>query len=130
MSLQLRPLNIYSHIQLSDVAKGLCYLHSRDVVHGDLKGVCDRSNRSFTTVLTRAQPNILMDDSGNARITDFGFTTVTLNLDSVRSAQYQRSFTARWAAPEVLKEEPYSKESDIFSFAMVMIEVRHWRLTV
>ena len=66
-----------------------------------------------------------MDDSGNARITDFGLTTVTLNLESVRSAQYQRSFTARWSAPEVLKEEPHSKESDIFSFAMVMIEVRH-----
>ena len=70
-----------------------------------------------------------MDDSNNARIADFGFTTVTLNLDSVRSAQCLRGFTARWAAPEVLKEGPYSKESDIFSFAMVMIEVRRERLT-
>ena len=25
--------------QLSDVAEGLCYLHSHDVIHGDLKGV-------------------------------------------------------------------------------------------
>ena len=32
----LTPVN-----QLSDVAKGLCYLHSCNVVHGDLKGVCD-----------------------------------------------------------------------------------------
>ena len=32
------------HYQLSDVAKGLCYLHSCNVVHGDLKGVCGRSN--------------------------------------------------------------------------------------
>ena len=26
--------------QMSGVAKGLCYLHSCNVVHGDLKGVC------------------------------------------------------------------------------------------
>ena len=36
----------YSRCQLSDVAKGLCYLHSCNVVHGDLKGVCDRLNRA------------------------------------------------------------------------------------
>ena len=65
-----------------------------------------------------------MDDSGNARIADFGFATVTQNLDSVQSAQCQRG-TPRWTAPEVLDEGPYSKEADIFSFAMVMSEVRH-----
>ena len=94
------------------------------MIHGDLKGVCDRSNSSFTTALTRVQPNILMDGSGNARIVDFGFTTVTQNLDSVRSIQCQRGFTPRWTAPEILDEAPHSKEGDIFSFAMVMIEVR------
>jgi len=29
-----------SHHQLSDVADGLGHLHSRNVIHGDLKGVC------------------------------------------------------------------------------------------
>ena len=71
-----------------------------------------------------------MDDSGGARIADFGFTTVTLNLDSARSVQCQRGFTPRWTAPEVLDEGPHSKESDVFSFAMVIIEVRHRRPTV
>ena len=70
-----------------------------------------------------------MDDSGNARIADFGFATVTQNLDSVQSAQCQRG-TPRWTAPEVLNEGPYSKEADIFSFAMVMIEVRRQLLAV
>ena len=64
-----------------------------------------------------------MDDSGNARIADFGFATVTQNLDSMQSAHCQRG-TLRWTAPEVLDEGPYSKEADVFSFAMVMIEVR------
>jgi serine/threonine protein kinase len=34
----------YSRHQLSDVAEGLHFLHSRNIVHGDLKGVRDCSN--------------------------------------------------------------------------------------
>ena len=30
----------HSSCQLSDVVKGLHYLHSCSVIHGDLKGVC------------------------------------------------------------------------------------------
>ena len=32
----------HSRSQLSDIAKGLYYLHSCSVIHGDLKGVCGR----------------------------------------------------------------------------------------
>ena len=71
-----------------------------------------------------------MDDSGSARIADFVFANVTQDLDSMRSTQGQRGFTPRWTAPEVLDKGPSSKEADIFSFAMVMIEVRRQLLTV
>ncbi|KAF9646470.1 kinase-like protein [Thelephora ganbajun] len=91
---------------LSEVAEGLCYLHSCNVIHGDLKGL-----------------NILVDDSGHTRIADFGLAMVTQNPDSMPSAPPHRGYTPRWAAPEVMTEEAYSKEADIFSFAMVMIEV-------
>ena len=65
-----------------------------------------------------------MDAAGRARITDFGLATVTQNLDSIRSASGDHGHTARWTAPEILNEEgSYSKEADIFSFAMVAIEV-------
>ena len=44
----------------------------------------------------------------------------------MRSASGGPGHTARWTAPEILNEgEPYSREADVFSFAMVMIEVRH-----
>jgi len=76
------------------------------------------------TALIRVQPNILMDDTGHARITDFGLTTVAQNLDSVRTTSENQGHTARWTAPEILNEQgTYSKEADVFSFAMVMIEV-------
>ena len=78
------------------------------------------------SLLTRVQPNILVDAAGHARITDFGLATVTQNLDSIRSASGDHGHTARWTAPEILSEEgTYSKEADVFSFAMVAIEVRH-----
>lgn len=77
-------------------------------------------------LLTRVQPNILVDVASHARLTDFGLATVTQNPDSIRSASVDRGHAVRWTAPEVLKEEgTYSKEADIFSFAMVTIEVRH-----
>jgi len=113
----------YPFYQLSDVAKGLCYLHSSNVIHGDLKGVRGCSEYYLTTILTPNQPNILVDDSGHARIGDFGLATVARASDSLGSTSRQHGHTARWAAPEVLNEGTYSKEADMFSFAMVMIEV-------
>ena len=108
-----------------DVAKGLHFLHSRNIVHGDLRGVRGYSKPRFTIVLTYDQANILVDASGLARLTDFCLATVTQNLDSMRSSSGGPGHTARWTAPEILNEGgTYSKEADVFSFAMVMIEVR------
>ena len=42
----------HSRYQLSDVARGLSPLHSCNVIHGDLKGVCDCSTTRFTVVST------------------------------------------------------------------------------
>jgi len=122
VTLLLSLSHTYSPHKLWDVAKGLDYLHSRNMVHGDLKGVRGRSESHFATILTLNQPNILVDGSGHARITDFGQTMVTKNPDTMRSAS-QHGNTPRWAAPEVLGGQPPSREADIFSFAMVMIEV-------
>jgi len=112
-----------SHHKLSDIAGGLSYLHSCNVIHGDLKGVCGYSKSHFTKIFTLIQQNILVDNAGRVCIADFGLAKVTQNLDSVPSDSRHHGLTLRWAAPEVLKEETYSKEADIFSFAMVMIEV-------
>lgn len=65
-----------------------------------------------------------MDHSDNALIADFGLATVTQNLDCIQSAAHRRDHTPRWAAPEALTEGTFSKEADVFSLAMVMIEVR------
>lgn len=111
--------------QSFDVAEGLSYLHSYSVIHGELKGVRNCFGSHFTTVLTPSQSNVIVDITGRARITDFGLAMITQNMDSIRSASAEHVHGARWIAPEILDGQgTCSKEGDVFSFAMVTIEVR------
>jgi len=115
-----------THQQLSDVAKGLCYLHSCDVIHGGIRGVRGYFKSYGTTVLTPGQSNILVDCTGHARITGFGNTVAIEDENVVRSDPGDYFHIAQWAAPETSSGQlEYGKEADIFSFAMVMIEVYH-----
>jgi len=66
-----------------------------------------------------------VDVTGHALITDFGLVTVTQNLNLMRDPSAEHGDSARWIAPEILDNRgTYSKEADVFSFAMVTIEVR------
>lgn len=85
------------------------------------------------------QTNILISDEGNALISDFGLSTVVEELSltdaTLRAAQLGTSLLAgstRWMAPELilsLVEDddgvpcPVTRESDVFSFACVCLEV-------
>ena len=82
--------------------------------------------RLWFAVLTPRQSNILVGATGLAQITGFGLATVTQDLDSIWNGLDDHSQCARWIAPEILGSwEPYSKEADVFSFAMVTIEVSY-----
>ena len=78
----------------------------------------------FRAALTSVdQPNVLVDHSGNARLADFGLTSVVRGLCSVLVTQV-KGYTEAWAAPEVLeKGDKATPEADIFAFGMVVIEV-------
>ena len=66
----------------------------------------------------------MVDGSGHARIMDFGLATIVRDPSSVTSTSDGHGYSPRWTAPEVLRGAPVSKKSDVFSFAMVMYEVR------
>jgi len=79
----------------------------------------------ITGILTPSQPNILVDATGRAWITDCGLAVVTQDIDPIRGAPDEHGHSTRWIAPEILDNRgTFSKEADVFSFAMVTIEVR------
>lgn len=103
------------------VARGLQYLHSKDVVHGDLKG-----------------HNVLIDDDGTPRLSDFGRSKF---IDH-RGFTTTLAGSARYMAPELIMAESevdfdndafdtlenqappsLTKATDVFAFSMVALEI-------
>lgn len=65
---------------------------------------------------------MLVDGVGCARLADFGLAAVVPDFGS--AGTIEDGHAVRWAAPEILtKGRSVSRESDIYSFAMVVIEV-------
>lgn len=87
---------------LHDVAEGMTYLHSFNVLHGDLKA-----------------PNVLIDRDV-AKITDFGLARVREHT-SVISGTHAGAGTAGYMAPEVYAGKG-RKPADVFAFAMMCFE--------
>lgn len=64
-----------------------------------------------------------MDHTGLARLTDFGFSRII--SDPEPAAPVAEGRAVRWASPEALHMEfPVTEASDVYSFAMVVVEVR------
>ena len=111
------------------VADGLSYLHSNDVVHGDLKGVRHIDQAVFDGLTDISQENILFDSTGVPRIADFGISSITFDPKSNNASTAWRGYSLRWAAPEILTAPLQSelmrptKMADAYAFGMVVIEV-------
>ncbi|KAJ3477519.1 hypothetical protein NLI96_g10407 [Meripilus lineatus] len=98
---------------LRDTAAGLQYLHSEDIVHGDVRG-----------------PNILIDGRKRARLSDFGLSRFQSSMSTSRCTKAGGAM--RWQAPEVFElgsttTDPTAHmtfSSDIYSFGCVCLEVK------
>ncbi|XP_050375391.1 serine/threonine-protein kinase STY13 [Argentina anserina] len=91
-------------IQLAlDLSRGLSYLHSKKIVHRDVK-----------------TENMLLDIDRNLKIADFGVARV--------EAQNPRDMTGEtgtlgYMAPEVLDGKPYNRRCDVYSFGICLWEM-------
>ncbi|EGD72124.1 TKL/DICTY4 protein kinase [Salpingoeca rosetta] len=82
-----------------DVVSGCRFLHSSNppLIHGDLKSL-----------------NVLVDSKFRAKVADFGLS---------ESGNGKACGTPYWMAPEVLRGEPTTVASDVYSFAIILNEV-------
>ena len=110
-------------LQLWDIAEGLHYLHSYNIVHGDLKGVSYFVCLCQILTLTHPKANVLIDRDGHARLTDFALTSAVRGGQSVVNLPGD-SQTLATTAPEISEGGPVTKAGDVFTFAMVVAEVR------
>ena len=86
----------------TQVGRGLSYAHSMGVIHRDLKA-----------------SNILLDDTGNAYLCDFGLAKmIGSTLDLTRSGNLVG--TPAYLAPELVRGESADHRSDIYSLGILL----------
>jgi len=101
-------------------------MHSRGMIHGDLKGVRTRKPQlCLPLTILIFQLNILIDRTGRARLADFGLLTIVPDSSSVTSRG--QGGTTRWMSPELLDPEIQDHRqtiySDCYALGMVIYEV-------
>ncbi|SHE37996.1 serine/threonine protein kinase [Fodinibius roseus] len=91
----------------TQVLEAVRYAHENLVIHRDLK-----------------PDNILIDDSGNVKILDFGISKLLKDENgSTRPTEEARLLTPRYAAPEQIRQEPDKTSTDIYALGVVFYEL-------
>lgn len=90
---------------LREVCDGLQYMHSKGMVHGDIKSL-----------------NVLLGKECNAKLCDFGLTTK--GLTTAIATNMSSGGTAAWSAPEILCQgQRHTPQTDMYALGILMWEL-------
>jgi len=96
---------------IRQISLGLSYLHSEEIVHGDLRG-----------------NNILIDSDFNVKLTDFGMSRISETVQETYATMPGGAI--RWQSPELLDPDLFNMDSskptcasDVYSFACTCVEL-------
>jgi eukaryotic-like serine/threonine-protein kinase len=88
-----------------DVCRALEAAHAQGVIHRDIK-----------------PGNIMLDENGQVKVTDFGIARVTTNADTIAQTAAVLG-TASYLSPEQAQGQPVDGRSDLYSLGCVLYEM-------
>ncbi len=113
--------------QLFGIASGLTYLHSKKVIHADLKSVCRTSRSSFVKpykFFNIYQQNVLVSANKSPLLADFGLSLMLSQTQATTGTTSSTKGTVRWMAKELFQPSSsgspkYNETTDIWAFGMI-----------
>ncbi|ELP88389.1 serine-threonine protein kinase, putative [Entamoeba invadens IP1] len=108
--MQTNPISDFLKVRFcQDVARGMEYLHENDILHRDLK--------TDNILVYSKNPH----DPTTTKISDFG--TSRSFIESSSKIALQQIGTPVYMAPEISRKDQMTLKSDVFSFAICMLEI-------
>ncbi|BFU24198.1 protein kinase, putative [Entamoeba histolytica HM-3:IMSS] len=96
------------------IAKGLEYLHNKNILHRDLKSL---------NILVQTKVNEKGQEHLVLKICDFGLSRFN-STDNLNTLQKLRG-TYAYCAPEIYFSQPFTYKSDIFSYGIILWEMTY-----